>query len=511
MGLSITVDFKGIEKIEDLMTLQTSRIQLSIEGLAVAFEKPPTTRLSGAFYRFSDKGFHGYMGAIEVSMGAWSAIAQGMYEQSDSVESLFVFGMAKGPLFTIGCAEVVGLTGGFGFNSHLTLSGVEQVPDFPFVAMNTNRKNPAEGGVLGPLLETTGRGIVTTMADSLWFIAGLGLRAFQSVDAQAIFALDLSSEPKFSIIAQATAVFPKNPTAKASEVDKAFLVLELGLTPRCLILHPSCRLTGGFALAIFFDGSGHDDFVLTVAMGGAWLDIVLNKSWVRAMFRAYADFMRFHPFEFEADLHATLNLHGPPIAGTAHLHLWRWDVTLCFGAPRTKEAELNLDQIIRMVKNLQDGQSDDLVPNHVLSLKEGVVLAPSTKPPSPDEPIQARGAGFRFEVATRVLVTAVQIGGGDVSFVEKEVEGGQKVRPQLLAAPMQLDSAVVRSGLRIQMPPALWGAHTNSAADAVKAWGKFKRHTSNGGKHRDETDAPMGGGGRQSMKYSKSRTTGDYR
>lgn len=406
-------------------------------------------------------------------------------------------------------------------------------------------------------------------------MTGLGFKAFQMIDGQAIAALTLSAEPKFAILAQATAVFPKtfNPRPPpANPLEGAFLVIDIGLlvaidpchgtvlaagelTPRSFVLNPSCHLTGGFALAFFLPGSDHDgDWVFSVggyhprfvrpshypvvasrvgitwqydsqiyisgeayfalsphvAMGGGRLDLVVDKGWLRVVFSAYADFfMHFHPFYFEADvgiclcasvtlpcklftLHlgplefsASLSLHGPPVAGVASLHLWRWSVTVCFGPPPLPMPALDLDHFIRMIKNVaQDAEQSvvDATPAHLLSITKGAVTpgeaaaaANSGKNDADSPPTEIRGSLLQFEVQTRVPVLSATISGQDRH--DTVTVDGKTVTPRIFARPMQRPDAFAASHLVISlvrtkssevvslnatpilkdMPPALWG------------------------------------------------------
>lgn len=117
-------------------------------------------------------------------------------------------------------------------------------------------------------------------------MSGVGIRAFQVLDVVALFALQISADPKFGIIAQATAIFPKRLQLGISDENDpykgAFVVLDLGLvasvdpthgilsaagqlTPRSFILSQSCKLTGGFALLFFLPGNEHEgEFCFTI-------------------------------------------------------------------------------------------------------------------------------------------------------------------------------------------------------------------------------------------------------
>ncbi|CAM1505213.1 Fc.00g108500.m01.CDS01 [Cosmosporella sp. VM-42] len=286
LGFSFTIKLSGITTPEDLKRLIP---RVAVQGMALSFEKPPT-RLAGMFVAFEEPTEAGYMGAIAVSLEAWSGIAGGMYAQSkvDNTKSVFVFGIIRGPIVSFGCAEINGLTGGFGYNSQLKLPDVSQIPAFPFIALN-NDLNGGGGNLTDNLASLRGTpekpGWMTMMPDEMWLIGGIGLKAFQTVDAILILALKLSSEPRFTVLAQATAIFPRSlqiDPAASNPLANAFLVVDIvikadidpfhgtilavgELTPRSFILSPSCHLTGGFAFAYFLKGSPHDgDFVFTV-------------------------------------------------------------------------------------------------------------------------------------------------------------------------------------------------------------------------------------------------------
>ncbi|KAM6535497.1 hypothetical protein FALCPG4_005055 [Fusarium falciforme] len=370
LGLTLAINLEKVVSLDDLGKLV---FVVGLGGMAIDFEKSPT-RLAGMFVPFGSTKDReaGFMGAIAVSVAKWSAIAAGMYFETnpkhetkpDPMKSLFVFGTLRGTLFTVGSFDINSLTGGFGYNSTLKLPSVSQVAEFPFIAMNS--KDSAPPGTLMTQLSTLREGDggktgwITMPSTDMWMVAGVGFKAFQTVDAQALVALTLADEPKFAVMAQATAVFPKGKSR-----DRAFLVLDIvisaeidphhgnllvagELTPRSFILNPSCRLTGGFACQVFIAGSPYEgDFVFTVggyhnqysvpshypaapsrvgikweydsdiyisgaayfaitpqvAMGGGRMDLVVNKGWVRATFSAWADFfMHYHPFFFMAEV-----------------------------------------------------------------------------------------------------------------------------------------------------------------------------------------------------------------
>jgi len=407
----------------------------------------------------------------------------------------------------------------------------------------------------------------------MWFVAGVAIKAFQVLDINAIFCLELSAEPKFGIVASATAIFPRKlaiDSIATNPFEHAFLVLDFGmvatvdpthglvlaagqLTPLSFILSRSCKLTGGFALATFLSGNEHEgDFVFTIggyhpayqppkhyppapprvgisweydsgmrilgeayfaitpqcAMGGGRLDVIIDRGWVTASFSAYANFyLQFHPFFFDIQiginfyaavtlgsgilsLHlgplefsATLMLHGPPVAGQATLHLWRWDVTVVFGPPPSPPPALKLRDFVLMIKN-QKPEDKETKPDFMFSIVKGAVAPDKADEPLSSDPTKAidvRGADFQFTIETRFPITNATVNN---QTAKPFTSNGKlsEVTPPIYSIPMQKREAMMSSVLTIiltrdgeavsdsmrsiklieqpiikQLPPALWG------------------------------------------------------
>ncbi|PCD30323.1 hypothetical protein AU210_010005 [Fusarium oxysporum f. sp. radicis-cucumerinum] len=372
LGFAVGLDFATVKNPSQLMN---AKPDFSLDGMAVVFDRAPV-RLAGLFSRTAKQEGAEYRGGIAITVGSWSAIAMGAYEELRTYKSLFAFGVIQGPLVEFGCAEIKGVAGGFGYNSHLTLPDVDHVTNFPLVAMNKGLAEP-KGDIMLQLIElTSGPGMqcITPEKDSLWLAAGISIKALQVLDVLAVLALDPSSDPKFGLIAEATAIIPKG-----VDREKAFVVIELHLiavvdpghglltvtgqlTPRSYILSPSCSVTGGFCIAYFFEGPGHEgDWVLSIGgyhpsfqvpahypptpprlgiswvydnelsitgeayfaitpaacMGGGRLDAVFSTGRTKATFSAYTNFlMYFRPFHFQSEI--GVSVYASTVIG------WRW-------------------------------------------------------------------------------------------------------------------------------------------------------------------------------------------
>ncbi|KAL5598258.1 hypothetical protein FOBRF1_012051 [Fusarium oxysporum] len=297
-------------------------------------------------------------------------------------------------------------------------------------------------------------GIAITVGSWSSIAMGISIKALQVLDVLAVLALDPSSDPKFGLIAEATAIIPKG-----VDRDKAFVVIELHLiavvdpghglltvtgqlTPRSYILSPSCSVTGGFCIAYFFEGSGHEGnwvlsiggyhpsfqvpahypptpprlgiswvydnelsitgeayFAITPAacMGGGRLDAVFSTGRTKATFSAYTNFlMYFRPFHFQSEIgvsvyastvigwrwfsveiqveiSAMLELHGPPIAGVAHLHFWFLEISVRFGPDSPGVPRLTTSQFLAMIKQAENDEEAARVEDHLFNIQRGEI------------------------------------------------------------------------------------------------------------------------------------------
>ncbi|EHK18407.1 uncharacterized protein TRIVIDRAFT_225720 [Trichoderma virens Gv29-8] len=287
LGFTITLDLTVLCHPENLKSLMSNA---RINGMSVAFDKPPT-RIAGMINPFDDKfTSKGFEGAMAVSLSEWSAMAGGRYEElypDLKIKSFSLFGMVQGPIAEFGCAELNGLTGGFGYNSRLELpADASGVVNFPFIALN--RSTSQGGSVMDQMNLILTRGVkdvISTAKEEMWLVAGVGIKAFQTFNGHAIFALTLNDQPKFAVLATATAMFPKPPQGNArpdAPPKDTFIVVDIAmscvidpfhgtviatgeLTPLSFILNKECKLTGSFAMAYFLPNSPHDgDFVFSV-------------------------------------------------------------------------------------------------------------------------------------------------------------------------------------------------------------------------------------------------------
>lgn len=140
IGFSVKLNLSSFKAIDSLAKTEAF---FDLSGIAVAFSRRPAT-LAGMFLH-EDLGndLSRYMGGLAVGVGVWGFLATGVYEEKDGYNSVFVFAKLNGPLISFGFAEVNGIVGGFGYNSSIRFPFETEVNDFPFVQINTGKKNSA--------------------------------------------------------------------------------------------------------------------------------------------------------------------------------------------------------------------------------------------------------------------------------------------------------------------------------------------------------------------------------
>jgi hypothetical protein len=384
-----------------LMGLQVSSalapplaVSLGLDGLGLEVARDPLL-ISGAFLRVPDPEMDWkYAGLVNVRIRELGLAAVGVYASRGGQASMFVFGSMDTPLGGPPAFFVTGLSGGLGFNSRVRVPGQDEVQDFPLVAgLSAAPRAPGEPpdplAVLDRLQGTgTGRAPwITAEPGHVWIAAGVQFTSFKMVNTRALLLANLGERDlSFALLGLAEAQLPPSGGKLFAKVGlqlaavlkpmEGFLGVTAVLTRDSWLLDPKCRLTGGFAFFLWFDGPHEGDFVLTVGgyhpsfpvpahyprverlgfnwpvsdsvtlkggtyfaltpscvMAGVGLEASYSSGDLKAWFRASADFLaQWSPFHFEAriavSVGASYRLHllfttvTPTVEIGAELLLW---------------------------------------------------------------------------------------------------------------------------------------------------------------------------------------------
>ncbi|EEY21592.1 conserved hypothetical protein [Verticillium alfalfae VaMs.102] len=198
-------------------------------------------------------------------------------DKKDTFTMVFIIFKLNGPLFTIGFADIAGLTGGAGVNSNVRLPNAATVLDFPFVKP---RGTDTSGGPLkalkGLLKPDSGEPWFTAREGSFWVAAGLRATAFQMLAVDAVVVVQLNPDVQLGIYAVAVCDVPTPASpikfahvelgiACTLDIAAGVFKVEAQLSPQSFVLHESCHLTGGLALFSWFGDSPYaGDWVMTI-------------------------------------------------------------------------------------------------------------------------------------------------------------------------------------------------------------------------------------------------------
>ncbi|KAJ1323716.1 DUF6603 domain-containing protein [Microdochium nivale] len=291
LGLGIDLDIKTLSARPD--------ISVSIEGLAAAFDKPPVT-IAGVIRHGKSDTLEYYAGGLIVGFVPWQFMAAGFYGdvkppdgQGSPYKSIFIFAKLEGPLVTLEFATISGVTGGIGYNSSVRLPGPAEISQFPFIKTDTVGGAGDALEALEKLTNPKAGGWFSPKVDTFWIAAGMKVDAFEMLAIDAVVVVQLGVSTKLAIFAVGTADIPtkKSPFKIAHvelglgvsvDFDYGVLKVEAQLQPNSYILHPDCRLTGGFGLYYWF-AAPHSDPSLTgsfvFTLGGYHQAFVVPSGW----------------------------------------------------------------------------------------------------------------------------------------------------------------------------------------------------------------------------------------
>ena len=261
--------------MQDVYTFDVSNVKTLVEGVGLEMNRPPVV-LAGMLVH----DLTSYSGGVTIEIEPYTFLAAGYYgvilnSKGQKIKSVFVYAELDGPIAEVEFASLSGLTGGFGYNSDLRFPTVDNVTTFPFLAETAVGSDPLT--VLTSLTSQQPPWF-SPKEGPIWIAGGLTVAAFQVINIKAVVVVDLTEDVIFAIFGDCTAAIPESATNNAERfalIDMGVLAVldyakgifhtEGQLTPKSFILSQDCHLSGGFALAYWFAGSGHEgDWVFSV-------------------------------------------------------------------------------------------------------------------------------------------------------------------------------------------------------------------------------------------------------
>ncbi|MEO8193523.1 MAG: DUF6603 domain-containing protein [Gemmatimonadales bacterium] len=394
--LSLTMPLARITRIDEW--------ELGLRGLAVSYNAGGV-KIAGGLLQASDE--IRYDGFLLIEVGGRSFVAFGSYGVVDGDTSLFVFLVVGIPIGGPPYFFIIGLAGGFGYNRGLTVPAIEGVPAFPLVSAMS------DPGVVtaDPMEFLRGLGPSFPMErGSYWFTAGIKFTSFTLVKSQALLYVLLNRGLEVGILGMSQMELPPGAPLVSIELalkarfstNEGLVSVEGRLTDNSWLLSRSCRLTGGFAFLLWFDGEHAGDFVISIGgyhprytrpahypdvprlgfnwrvgsavtikgeayfaltprevMAGGLLEAVYKSGDVKAWFSARANmYVQWRPFWFDVEIGVTVGIEvdtwlgtvrtetsadlwlwGPDVGGRVRVSLWVVSFTVRFGAAYNRPSQ----------------------------------------------------------------------------------------------------------------------------------------------------------------------------
>ena len=346
-------------------------------------------------------------------------------------KTFFLYAMlnaASGCGPTFGPIQFTGIALGYGYNRRLKVPRIEEVADFPLVQMVMGEGGYQEDETSLDVRRQLGKPLedpvamlekfkdhVVAEAGQQFACGGVRFTVGGVVDCFALMVVQWSEKDiELSMLGLARFRHPRDLSAKAiCYVEMQILMslkpsegtfqLQALLTSNSWIINQNCKLTGGFALFIWFGGEHKGDWVITFGgyhprfvrpahypivprlglnwrvndnltikggiylaitpscgMLGARMEATFHSGRISAWFTAWLDVVvNWDPLYFEADIGislrveaslwltslkvtigASIQMWGPPFGGIAHIDLAVISFDIDFGQPKPNQPKL---------------------------------------------------------------------------------------------------------------------------------------------------------------------------
>lgn len=266
-GLKLGLPLKNLK---DFKPSVLKRLEFDMEGLSVDFQNNGLV-VSGGLSKTGSS----YSGAVCVKYQSFELSALGSYEKmEDGTHSLFFWLLVRTPLGGPPAFYITGLAGGFGVNRRIKVPEIGKVKDFPLVAMardkDSKRKNPRTSEVLELL-----NPYIMPEQGSYFIALGIEFTTFELLRTFALGIVTFGTELELHLLGVTTLSMPVGTGVplvyaelflKAAILpSKGTLTLEGQLSDKSYLFDKNCKLSGGFAMCVWFGANPHSgDFVVTI-------------------------------------------------------------------------------------------------------------------------------------------------------------------------------------------------------------------------------------------------------
>lgn len=280
-GLSISMQGAGfgtpLTEFDLQFTLSGIGIEYSSPGIDIGggllIVNPPTTE--GVSFQFD--------GDVVIKVGKLGITAIGSYAQFENGQpSLFVYANVSLPIGPIPAFWITGMGAGFGYNRDVLIPGMDEVLDFPLIAIsNKDPKMPTnmsdvlaimEGRKPGPSGKT--KEWIAPSLGEYWLAFGIQFNTYEILHSNAMIVAKFGNELELALIGISKMQLPQIGNNLYAYVELMLVVdwkpsagffgLSAQLSKNSFVIDPACHLTGGFAFYVWYSGDHAGQFVVTL-------------------------------------------------------------------------------------------------------------------------------------------------------------------------------------------------------------------------------------------------------
>lgn len=277
-------------------------VSFDLDGLAMDFQKDGLL-IGGAFLKANLNGITNYFGevAIQVSSFGFKAIGGYAPAQKGNPAAFFIYANLEIPLGGPPFLYVTGLAFGFGVNYSLNLPTIDNLAGYILLPGNSPQQPAKASDAFDGVLSQLAGGknpVVTNQPGEYWVAAGVQFTSFNMVSAFALLTVSFGVDVQVGLLGSCAITLPKgapDPLAYieidivASFTPSSGLLMVAGvITPASYLWGGFVKMSGGFALNIWFSGEHSGDFVVSI---GGYNDDYMRPTWYPAVPRlklAYA-------------------------------------------------------------------------------------------------------------------------------------------------------------------------------------------------------------------------------
>jgi hypothetical protein len=274
----LTISLEGLAAECALTDLSKGKFQptFHLDGLGVGFKRGDL-EIGGALSRnpTNDPGQYQYDGAVIITYKKLGIQAIGSYRAFEGRPSLFIYALINYPIGGPSFFFVEGLALGFGYNRSLTVPNLDEIPQFPLVALAISPPNLPPN--LTQVASDMGRRLTPAIGE--YFLAvGVKFSSFKTIDGFVLLTVLFGEHFEIDVLGMATLSSPPRQigtgqtplmTARLALLarylpENGVLMVMAKLMPDAHVFSPDCHITGGFAFYCWFDKEHKGDFVLTL-------------------------------------------------------------------------------------------------------------------------------------------------------------------------------------------------------------------------------------------------------